>query len=242
MKSLLDGYVCVVTGAASGIGEATVQRFLAEGAVVYAGDVNMKNPDDEGRLHRRPLDVTSSSEWQTFIDDVIEREGRIDVLFNNAGLVGSYESITEIAIDEWHRVVNVNQTSVFLGMRAVIPQMQKRKRGSIINMSSLWGLVGTSGVSAYQASKGAVMLMTKNAAITYASQGIRVNSVHPGLIMTPMTRSQDVEITRQLIEATPMKRAGEASEVAAVVTFLASEEASYITGAQILIDGGLATQ
>jgi len=135
----------------------------------------------------------------------------------------------------------LNQSSVFYGMQTVLPSMIERSTGSIVNVSSMWGIIGTAGVAAYQASKGAVTMMTKNAAATYASRGIRVNSVHPGFISTPMTLAQDADISQGLVDKTPMARAGLASEVAASIAFLASEDASFVTGVQLLVDGGFTT-
>lgn len=237
----LQDKVCIVTGAASGIGEATATRFLEEGAIVYAADVVYQAHLDDGPRHERPLDVTQLDQWSRLVQEIEAAHGRIDVLVNNAGVVGTYESITNVDIGDWHRVVEVNQTSVFYGMRSVLPIMQRNHSGSIVNMSSVWGWVGAPGVAPYQASKGAVTLMTKNAAVSYAADGVRVNSVHPGLITTPMTDAQDPAVSARMVDITPMGRPGRPEEVAAAVTFLASDESSYITGLQMLVDGGLAT-
>lgn len=238
---LLEGRVCLVTGAASGIGEATATRFADEGAVVVATDVTVTNPRVEGTTYWRHLDVRRLDAWHAVVSEIEAEFGRIDVLFNCAGLVGSYLGITEVELADWDDIVAVNMTGVFYGMRSVIPVMQRQQRGSIINMSSIWGILGASGVAAYQASKGAVTVMTRNAAMTYAGDGIRVNSLHPGLIVTPMTLAQSQEISDDLIRQTPMGRAGRPEEVAAVATFLASDESSYVTGSQLMVDGGLAT-
>lgn len=229
--------VCLVTGAASGIGAAVTQRLAAEGGTVYALDQSF---DHQPAAHdpRRVLDVRDLDRWRTVVDEILQTEGQIDVLVNNAGLVGAYEPIEDIDVDRWHDVVAVNQTGVFYGMRSVAPAMKARGRGSIVNISSIWGLVGAEGVAAYQASKGAVSLMTKNGAASWGASGIRVNSVHPGLIWTPMTRRQDPTISDGLIAGTPLGRAGEAEEVAAAVAFLASDEAGFITGTQLVVDGG----
>jgi 3alpha(or 20beta)-hydroxysteroid dehydrogenase len=162
-------------------------------------------------------------------------------LVNNAGII-AYTPIHEIELEEWHKLIAVDQTGVLLGMKHVIPQMLKQEYGSIINVSSIWGMVGAGNVIAYNAAKGAVTLMTKNAAITYAKNGIRVNSVNPGFINTPLTDSQDEKLNKIVIDATPMGRAGEPEEIASGVVFLASDEASYVTGSELVIDGGYTAQ
>jgi NAD(P)-dependent dehydrogenase (short-subunit alcohol dehydrogenase family) len=234
-----DGKVAIVTGAASGIGHATATALVAQGATVYGADIAA--PTDgaaDKAIQWRRLDVAEEEGWKALTEEVLQAHGRIDVLVNNAGLVGSYDSITDIDIQDWHRIISINQTGVFLGMRFVAPAMLAQESGSIVNVSSIWGLVGAAGVAAYQASKGAVTMMTKNASATWAAQGIRVNSVHPGLITTPLTENQDQAISDELIAKTPMHRAGRASEVADAIVYLASDKASYITGAQLVVDGG----
>jgi NAD(P)-dependent dehydrogenase (short-subunit alcohol dehydrogenase family) len=230
------GRTCIVTGAAQGIGLETARRLASEGGTVLGVDINEPSEQVAGvtAVHG---DVTDPDSWAA----VVAQAGRVDVLVNNAGTVGAYETITEIDLEAWDRVIRLNQTSVLHGMRAVLPGMVAQGSGAIVNVSSMWGIVGTSGVAAYQASKGAVTMMTRNAAATYAAQGVRVNSVHPGFIWTPMTVAQDSDISQGLIEDTPMARAGEASEVAAAIAFLASDDASFVTGTQLLVDGGYTT-
>lgn len=237
----LDKKIAVVSGAAAGIGKATVEKLLAEGAVVYASDMAYAQNDDDGKLHRRHLDVRDLASWEALAKEVATAGGA-DILVNNAGLVGTYDSLTDVSIDAWHAVIAVNQTGVFYGMRVFIPQMLSRSGGSIINVSSIWGAVGAAGVAPYTASKGAVTQMSKNGALTYAKQNVRVNSVHPGLIATPMIAAQDQAISDGVVAATPMGRIGQPGEVANVIAFLASDEASYVTGAQIMVDGGYTTQ
>jgi NAD(P)-dependent dehydrogenase (short-subunit alcohol dehydrogenase family) len=237
----LDKKIAVVSGAAAGIGKATVEKLLAEGAVVYASDMAYAQNDDDGKLHRRHLDVRDLASWEALAKEVAIAGGA-DILVNNAGLVGTYDSLTDVSIDAWHAVIAVNQTGVFYGMRVFIPQMLSRSGGSIINVSSIWGAVGAAGVAPYTASKGAVTQMSKNGALTYAKQNVRVNSVHPGLIATPMIAAQDQAISDGVVAATPMGRIGQPGEVANVIAFLASDEASYVTGAQIMVDGGYTTQ
>lgn len=230
--SRFNGRVCLVTGSAQGIGLATARRLAEEGATVFGLDVHKPAEDVPGVT---PLlgDVTSLDSWQDALRAISE-VGPLDALVNNAGTVGSYEPITEITLADWDRVVRINQTSVFYGMRTVLPAV-------IVNVSSMWGIIGASGVAAYQASKGAVTMMTKNAAATYAADNVRINSVHPGFILTPMTEAQDSSISDGLVSQTPLGRAGRASEVAAAIAFLASDDASFITGTQLLVDGGFTT-
>ena len=234
---ILADRVAIVTGAGQGIGAAIANRFEQEGALVYACDITFPQGESvaPGPTY---LDVTSLQKWENLASALEERHGHIDILVNNAGAVGSYATITDISVDDWEAVIKLNQTSVFYGMRTMIPLMSKRGSGSIVNISSIWGLVGAAGVAAYQASKGAVSTMTRNGACSYAVSGIRVNSIHPGLIWTPMTEAQDPAISDELVSKTPLGRAGTPQEVAALALFLASDESSYITGAQIPLDGG----
>jgi len=237
----LAGKVAVVSGAAKGIGLAVAERLAQEGAIVYGGDLDWTEAGRSGSgVLTRPLDVTRLESWQALADEVAANGGA-DVLVNNAGMVLAYEPITEIDLGDYEKVIAVNQHGVFYGMRLFIPQMQAKKAGAVVNISSIWGVLGAPGVSAYQASKGAVTLMTKNAAMSYAADGIRVNSVHPGIIHTPMIDAQDDAITQALVDTAPLGRIGQPREVANAVLFLASEEASYITGQQLFVDGGYST-
>jgi NAD(P)-dependent dehydrogenase (short-subunit alcohol dehydrogenase family) len=234
--------VAIVTGAASGIGAATTELLAAQHITVYAADIAYTEPTTvSDYIHHRRLDVADLGSWTTLTDEIANTVGGLDILINNAGLVGSYDTITDIAVEAWQAIIAVNQTGPFYGMRSCIPLMRARGGGSIVNVSSIWGLVGAAGVAAYQASKGAVTTMSKNAAVTYAPDGIRVNSVHPGLIVTPMTSAQDQAISDSIIAVTPMGRAGRPEEVAAAIAFLAGDGASYITGAQLTVDGGYTT-
>jgi NAD(P)-dependent dehydrogenase (short-subunit alcohol dehydrogenase family) len=236
---LLGGKVCIVTGAGSGIGRATASVMSGEGAIVRGCDLV---PEDGTSYRCRQMDVRDEQGWSAWVAEIEAEHGRIDALVNNAGLVGSYLPLHEIDPADWDAICDVNQRAVYLAMRAVIPLMLRQGAGSIVNVSSIWGIVGAAGVSAYQASKGAVRMMSRNAAITYARDGIRVNSVHPGLILTEMIERQDPAITSQLVEVTPLGRAAQPREVADVITFLASDKASFVTGAEICVDGGFTAQ
>jgi NAD(P)-dependent dehydrogenase (short-subunit alcohol dehydrogenase family) len=242
----LLGKTALITGAARGMGEAHARLFAREGAKVILGDVL----DHEGEALARELsttghdatyrhlDVSKPEAWAAavrFADDTL---GGIDVLVNNAGII-SHPSVAETTDAEWERVVGVNQGGVFLGMREAIPSMLRRNGGSIVNISSVWGLRGSPASLAYHASKAAVIAMTKSAALTHARDGIRVNAICPGPILTPMLAAEDPEAVRALLEVIPMGRGAQPDEVSRGVLYLASEDASFVTGAVLVIDGGM---
>lgn len=237
----LEGKIAIVTGGARGIGRATAELFAEEGATVYVADVSAGDAFESDAVTFVEHDVTDEASWAALVERVIAETGRVDILFNNAGGVGSYEPIDTIALDDWQRIMDLNVNGTFLGIRAVVPHMKKAGKGSIVNVSSIWGIAGAAGVSAYTASKGAVRLMSKNVALSYVGDGIRCNSVHPGIIATPMIAAQDDGITAGIVAATPMKRLGDPREIAYGVLFLASDESSYVTGAELVIDGGFTT-
>ena len=236
----LKGKVAIITGGAQGIGRAVAELFATEGAIVVAGDVKPAPPvqgvDDV------TLDVSSPSDWKRVVDAVIGQHGTIDVLVNNAGIVLNYGPVHATDLDSWNRVIAVNLTGSFIGMQAVLPAMRKAGKGSIINFSSIWGNVGVPGAAAYNAAKGGVRNMTKNAAVTYAKENIRVNSVHPGLIRTPLVTAQPDEMNAGIIAQTPMGRMGTPAEIAHGCLFLASDDSSFMTGAELVIDGGYLAQ
>ena len=240
----LHDKVALVTGSCRGIGHAIAEAFAREGATTIATGRSKTDeafgPRSAG-IDYRQLDVASEEDWTTVIDDVLDRYGRIDVLANNAGII-TYDNLHELTLADWNHVIATNQTGVWLGMREVIPHMQAQGGGSIINISSIWGTVAVSGAHAYHASKGAVRNMSKSAAISYAQDNIRVNSLHPGFIVTPLTESQDPDINSFVIGQTPMKRAGQPIEVAHGAVFLASDESSFVTGSELVIDGGYLAQ
>ena len=229
----IEGKVVVVTGAGGGIGKAIAELFTEEGATVISTDI-----DSKGSTNVRPLDVGDADGWAALVNDVVAEHGTIDVLVNNAGIVRSYAGIVDVDLADWDSILRTNLYGTFLGMRYVIPVMQKAGRGSIVNFSSIWGIAGAGGVAAYQASKGAVRTLTKSAAINYVGDGIRANSIHPGLVMTPLIAAQDAAVTQGVVDATPMKRGAAPREVAYGALYLASDESSFVTGIELIIDGG----
>jgi NAD(P)-dependent dehydrogenase (short-subunit alcohol dehydrogenase family) len=244
----LKDKVAIVTGGASGMGASTASLFAAEGAKVVVADLMGDEGEAVvaeigaagGEARFQLLNVTSEGDWESLVADTIGAYGQIDILVNNAGVSGSHPD--RLNIDTWDEQMSVNAKSVFLGMRAVVPVMQQAGRGgSIINTSSISGFVGQTFVHmGYNAAKGAVRLATKAAAVQFAGDNIRVNSVHPG-VMPPMRTSQmsaDPEVRRKMLSAIPMAREGRVEEVAYANLFLASDEASYITGIEVPVDGG----
>lgn len=234
----LRGKTAIVTGGAVGIGRAIAELCAEEGATVVIGDTNEPVGVEHPDISYYHLDVSDLPSWEQLVATVHKTHGKIDILINNAGLVGSYERITDISLEDWDKIISINQNGVFYGMRTVIPVMQEKHSGSIVNVSSIWGLVGSDGVAAYQASKAAVWMMSKNAALSYVADGIRVNSLHPGLVSTPMIAAQDADVTAAVVQSTPMQRAAHPREIAYGALFLASDEASFITGAHLPVDGG----
>jgi cyclopentanol dehydrogenase len=243
----LKGKVALISGGARGQGASEARLFAGEGANVVIGDVLddlCKKTADEinsksGRtavaaLH---LDVTRAADWRTAVDACERKFGGLDVLVNNAG-IANVKGIEETSEEEWDSVVNINQKGVWLGMKAAVPAMRRRGGGSIINISSIYGIIGSPGSAAYHGTKGAVRLLTKAAAVQYAPDRIRVNSVHPGVILTPMVDVVPREELQPLINMAPMKRGAQPEEVGWCVVFLASDEASFVTGAELVVDGG----
>jgi len=237
----LQGKVVLITGAASGIGYSVSELFAREGAKVFASDVALPKGGYPEGIDSLSLDVTSENDWEKAVDVVIEKTGRLDVLVNNAGII-AYEPLHELGMHDWLKMIAVDQTGVFLGMREAVRVMRRQQSGSIINISSIWGNAAVAGAHSYHAAKGAVRNMSKNAAMTYVADGIRVNSVHPGFIHTPLTDSQAPDLNQAVIASTPMKRGGQPIEVAYGCLFLASDESSYVTGTELVIDGGYLAQ
>jgi 3alpha(or 20beta)-hydroxysteroid dehydrogenase len=237
----LQGKVVLVTGAASGIGHAVTELFTREGATVVASDIKSPEQAYADGVEAVSLDVTSEQNWASTVEAIVKKHGRLDVLINNAGII-AYEPLHELDLEAWNRMIAVDQTGVFLGMREAVRAMRGRNPGSIVNISSIWGSAAVAGAHSYHAAKGAVRNMSKNAAMTYVADGIRVNSVHPGFIHTPLTDSQAPDLNDAVIGATPMKRGGTPMEIAYGVLYLASDESSYVTGTELVIDGGYLAQ
>jgi len=248
----LEGKVALISGGALGMGAAEARLFAREGARVVIGDVleaegraveaDVRARGGEAVFTR--LDVTSEADWQRAVDLALKHFGTLNVLINNAG-IGGASRLEDTPVEAWDRVMDVNAKGVFLGSKAVIPAMRQGGGGSIVNISSQLGLVGMADSSPqYQASKGAVRLLTKLTALQYAQDRIRANSVHPGPILTPMTekRRADPAIYERMVSRIPLGRYGEPDEVAYGVLYLASDESSFVTGSELVIDGGWTAQ
>ncbi len=253
MNGRLQGKVALVTGGARGIGAATCVKMAREGASVVVADVLDGEGEavatsigkEGGKARYVHLNVSSEAAWAAAVRGTLQAFGALHILVNNAG-IASLEDVEEETLEGYQRVINVNQIGAWLGMKAVIPHLRAAGGGAIVNISSIYGAVGgTGGSIAYHASKGALRLMTKNAAIRYAPEKIRVNSVHPGFIETPMVApflvSEGLEpnpLLTFVLGHTPLARMGSSEEVANVIAFVASDEASYMTGSEVFVDGG----
>ncbi|MER5781769.1 glucose 1-dehydrogenase [Streptomyces mobaraensis] len=244
----LEGKVALITGATGGIGAATAGLFAREGARLVITDV-AREPlrklarrleADGAEVVTALLDVSSAGQWSEVTALVRDRFGVLDVLVNLAGIV-DWPGIEDTREEAWDHVIDVNQKGTWLGMKAAMPLLRASGNASVINTSSVLGLVGSGAAAAYQASKGAVRLLSKTAAVEYARQGVRVNSIHPGVIATPMIQELlDEQGDRQPdIQRTPMRRAGRADEVAPAILFLACDDSSFVTGSELVVDGGL---
>lgn len=242
--------VALVTGGSNGQGAAHTRRLAQEGAITYFADIDQqsgieleKSLRSEGLdVHFRQLDVRDFQQWQDVLAGIDQAHGKLDILVNNAGVLDLFtaEDATE---ETWQRTIDINQKSIFLSFKAAIPLLRKSTSASVINTSSIFGLVGADGYLAYIASKGAVTTMTKSAALTYGRDGIRVNSIHPGYIDTPMLRDELAGLPAgseaDILKSIPLNRFATAEEIAPSVAFLASDDASYISGAELIIDGAL---
>jgi NAD(P)-dependent dehydrogenase (short-subunit alcohol dehydrogenase family) len=241
----LEGKVALISGAASGMGAATARLFAREGAKVVIADLleaeGQKLADEIGAAARfERLDVTNEDDWAAVVAATVKHFGKLDVLVNNAGISGSAEEDL-FSTEAWHRIMAVNATGSFFGTKHAVGAMITGGGGSIVNLSSIAAIIGSNGIHmAYNASKAAVRLMTKSTAVQHAKDNIRANSVHPG-VMPPMItsgRTADPQVRAARMNVIPMRRPGEADEVANAVLFLASDDASYITGSEVHVDGG----
>ncbi|MBG82700.1 MAG: glucose 1-dehydrogenase [SAR202 cluster bacterium] len=246
----LAGKTAIVTGGASGIGEATTRLFVKEGARVIIADIDdTKGESLESELNfegevalYRNFDVTSEHRWVQVVDEVLEKWCRLDIVVNNAGMSGAKgrATVEETVVENWDTVFAVNSTAIMLGTKTAIPAMRKNGGGSVVNVSSIFGIVGSPAGAAYHASKGAARTFSKAAAVQYASDNIRVNSVHPGFTDTPMTL--DIHSQKEIREArlamTPLGRLGLPQDIAYGILYLASDEAAWVTGIELVIDGG----
>ncbi|MBS0271925.1 MAG: glucose 1-dehydrogenase [Proteobacteria bacterium] len=247
----LAGKVALITGAAKGMGYTEALLFAQEGASVIATDrdtaagekVVQEIHQQGGKAFFLEHNVSEEEGWKNVIEKTLQAYGKIDILVNNGGIL-LQKSLENTTSQEWDQVFDVNAKGVFLGCKHIAPAMRKSGGGSIINISSIYGLIGGPNAAALAASKGAVRLLTKAAAVDYAKDNIRVNSVHPGLIETPLTSEIMKDPTQKdwFISKTLLKRAGQPIEVAKAVLFLASDDASYITGSELVVDGGITAQ
>jgi NAD(P)-dependent dehydrogenase (short-subunit alcohol dehydrogenase family) len=253
----VDGKVVLVTGGALGIGASTAEVLAREGAKVAVTDIDEKSgratarriSEEGGEAKFWHLDVASEAEVEVVFDAVCEEFGPIEVLVNNAGIAGPNEPTHKVATEDWQKLTRVNIDGVFFCTRKALRVMLEEGRGSIINISSIYGIVGAPDLPAYHASKGAVRLMTKTDALIYARQGVRVNSVHPGYVWTKLVEDlgkaspEGVEaFRRNLDEAHPMGHVGEPEDIAYGVLYLASDESRWVTGSELVIDGGYTAQ
>ena len=243
----LEGKVAIVTGGAHGMGAEECRLFAREGAKVVIADIREEDArqveaeiaEAGGEAMFVDLNVADEGAWESAVAEAVSRFGKLDILVNNAGISGSGETDFR-STDAWDRLMNINARGVFLGIKHAVPEMQKAGGGSIVNISSISGFVGQEAVHpAYNASKGAVRILTKATAVQHAKDGIRVNSVHPGMMPPMLTSFQRGDTRRErLVNDVPMQREGQPIEVANAVLFLASDEASYITGTELIVDGG----
>lgn len=241
----LDNKVAIVTGGASGIGEYMVDLFSKEGATVIAADINQEALDrasQKENVHGMKLDVSNEEDWKQLLQEINNRFGRIDILVNNAG-ISSEKPMKDVTMDDWQKLSAINGFGTFLGLKHVFPYMDEQKSGAIVNISSYTAQIGM-GVNPYAASKGSVRAISKAAAVQFGRSGIRVNTLFPGVIETPMTKGlqSSQAAVEQLIAMTPLKRLGQPADIANAALFLVSDEASYISGAELTIDGGYSAQ
>lgn len=241
----LEGKVAIITGGASGMGKEMVDLFKNEGAFVIAADVNeegLKAVGQETNVEGVKLDISSDEDWKNAVQKIKDQHGKIDILVNNAGIT-TEKSADDTTVEDWELMMRINSYGPFAGIKHVAPYMAENGKGSIVNISSFTAQIGL-GFNSYSASKGAVRAISKSASTTYGKQGVRVNAVFPGVIETPMTKNlkESGGMLEQLEKATPLGRLGKPEDIARAVLFLASDDADYITGAELVIDGGFSAQ
>ena len=241
-----NGKVAIITGGASGIGLATAKKLLSEGAKVVLADWNDDVDEIAKSLNSEAIgiktDVSNENEVKNCVNQVIEKFGHVDMLVANAGIGGGQNKPHEVSLDEWNKVVAVNQTGIYLFNKYVIAEMLKTGGGSIVNTSSMYGLVGSNTSFAYSATKGAINQMTRSEALVYARDGIRINAVAPGYVDTPILAEVPKEYKDAMANSLPVGRLGEDVEIANLISYLLSDDASFITGAIVPIDGGYTAQ
>jgi len=245
MMGRLDGKVALISGGASGIGAAHVRLFAREGAKVVSGDIQedlgarvaAEANEAGGQVTFVRLDVTSADSWAAAVATAVSRFGALTTLVNNAGIYHP-GGVTEETDEGWQRMIAINQTGVWYGMRAAMPELAKSGNGAVVNISSLYGMVGSPGSLSYHATKAAVRLMSKSAALEFVQQGVRVNTILPGQIRTPILGDLTPEMDAAIKAAIPMGRMGDPEDIAYGSVYLCSDEAKYVTGAELVIDAG----
>jgi cyclopentanol dehydrogenase len=245
----LAGKVALITGGAGGQGTEEAKLFVNQGAKVVLADISEEAvrkiatelQEMGGEVLPIVQDVSSEEDWKRLINQTYEHFGALNILVNNAGIL-SRGGIDDTDLETWEKIQAVNSRSVFLGIKHAVPLLRKAGGGAIINISSIYGLVGSGGSAAYHASKGAIRLLTKTAALEYAKDHIRVNSIHPGVIVTPMVHTNNPEAIRVLQQKTPWPRLGKPEDIAYGVLYLASDESTFVTGTELVIDGGYTAQ
>jgi NAD(P)-dependent dehydrogenase (short-subunit alcohol dehydrogenase family) len=249
MGNRLQGKIAIITGGARGIGEAHARLFAAEGAKVVVTDILTAEGKETvasvkasgGDAIFLQHDVTKEADWARVVADTIKQYGGLTTLVNNAGFA-NLKGVEEETLEGFNQIVAVCQTGVWLGMKAAMPALKKTGNGAIVNISSLYGIIGTPSMISYHGAKGAVRLMSKSAALEYARKGVRVNSVHPGIIETPLAKTLSAEYLETITETTPMGRMGRPIDIATMSLFLCSDEANFITGSEFVVDGGWGAQ
>lgn len=235
----LKGKVGVITGGSSGIGLATAEKFIAQGAVAVSADLN---PAANSAVDFVKTDVTNADSLQAMVETVVKKYGKIDILVANAGVAEEKAPVAELNVDNWNKVINIDLTGVVLTNKFVVAQMVKQGSGSVINMSSILGVVGGPKFQAYSAAKAGVANYTKSQAITYATSGIRFNAIAPGYVATPLLKTLPKDVTDGMVSKMPIGRLAQPEEIANVIAFVASDEASFVVGSLINVDGGYTAQ